>query len=69
MPDKVKSGDRIRILEDNLLGARVYEGDVLKVTGRHSGGVFIVESPRNQGANGWWISDSTEGRGWQRVEA
>lgn len=64
---KVGKGDRIRILEDGLLGANVLAGDELEVTGRISPNVFATESPRNPRADGWWFADSREGEGWERV--
>lgn len=67
MTEKVKIGDKIRITEDNLLGAVVMAGDVLEVTGRISDTVFIVESPRAPWAHGWWFPDAFEGKGWKRV--
>ncbi len=69
MTEKVKSGDSIRVTEDGLLGARVLAGDVLEVIGRLSGTVFITESPRAPWANGWWLPDTQEGEGWERVDS
>lgn len=64
--NKVKKGDKIRILLDGLSLADVLAGDVLEVTGRVGGNVFVTESPRNPQADGWWFSDSAEGEGWER---
>lgn len=66
---KVQEGDKIEILDDGALGAAVERGDVLQVTGRISGAVFVTESPRRPLARGWWFSDSSEGEVWRRVES
>lgn len=63
----VKKGDKIRILQDRLSGANVLKGDVLEVTGRISWTVFIAESPRQPGAQGWWFDDELQGEGWELV--
>lgn len=69
MAEKMQPGNKIRITEDDLLGARVGAGDVLEVTDRVNDTVFIVESPRAPWASGWWIPDGREGKGWERVES
>lgn len=68
MADRVKEGDAVRILQTDFAGANVLRGDVLKVVGRLSEGIFIIESPRSPHANGWWLADRSEGDGWERVD-
>lgn len=67
-PRPLAAGDRIRILEDEYLGANVAVGDVLKVTGVRRL-VFETECPKpwDVGPMCWTFSLSDEGKHWERV--
>jgi hypothetical protein len=64
---ELKVGDKIRILEDGLDLATVYEGDVLEVE------ILEVVSHGDEEvlifcADSWWFDAEHEGTGWEKVE-
>jgi len=66
----LKVGDKIRILEDWHNSARVYVGDILRVTEVQEGWrVFLTEAPRLKYLNTEWnFQYEDEGTGWEKYE-
>ena len=64
----LKVGDKIRILEDQHMDARVLEGDVLEVV-KIDGEYLFTDTPRLKITDGTWqFRGKHQGTGWEKVE-
>lgn len=65
----LKVGDKIRILEDRYMSARVFIGDILEVTYIYPENGFRTEAPRLTNITAdWSFVYEDEGIGWEKVE-
>ncbi|MFE9335297.1 hypothetical protein [Streptomyces sp. NPDC007063] len=64
-PAPLAVGDHIRILKNGLSGARVYTGDVLRVTGVYCDAFVAFADDAARGT--WTFNPDDEGTGWERA--